>query len=192
MGIGFHHLPLDYDPFESFQLKMSKNLKFTGASHITHLSYSFIIEKNFYEAVVSRFNFGKCQVFDLHDKLVDTENEYYFIWYYYNNFQDLEFEKCEYKYYNRNTRDFEKNKIQLKSKEAFQNYKMEKMGQTNLDLRVDKHVFYESFHAYDILVLNELENVATNFKFSADLMKYLKEQKVKCLFSSPINIYYYK
>lgn len=191
-GIGFKSLTLDFDPFEGFQMKMDKSIKFTGANYATHLSYSFIIEKEFYQNIVKRFNFGKCQVLDLKDKLIDTEKDYYFIYPYYNNFQDLNFIECEYKYYNSNVRDFEKANINISSKDEFMNHQREIYGNFPLDVRIDKYVFDISYYDYDMLILNEVENLPTNLKFSSELMGYLKEQKVKCLFTSPFKVNYSK
>lgn len=189
-GFGFKSLPLNYDPFEGFKIKIAKSIKFTSANYATHLSYSFIIEKEFYQNIVRRFNLGKCQVLDLKDTLVDTEKDYYFIYPYYNNIQDLNFKECEYKYYNSSIRDFVKTNIHFNSKEEFINHQREIYRNSPLDARVEKYVFEITYYDYDMLILNEVEYLPGNLKFSDELMEYVKEQKVKCLFTDPFEVYY--
>jgi hypothetical protein len=181
-GFGFKSLPLNYDPFEGFNMKIAKSIKLASANYATHVSYSFIIEKEFYNNIVRRFNLGKCQVLDLKDKLVDTENDYYF--------QDLKFKECEYKYYNSSIRDFVKTNIFFNSKDEFINHQREIFGNLPLNIRVDKYVFEIKYYDYDMLILNEVEFLPGNLKFSAKLMEYVKEQKVKCLFADPFEVYY--
>ncbi len=191
-GLGFHSLPLDYDPFEGCQITVKQGIKFSNANFSTFITYSIIIEKDFYNDLTKRFNLGKFQIWDLKDKLFNSKNEYFLILHYYNNLQDLAFEKCEYIYYNGNTNLVEECNLKFENAEEFQNYKMKNQGNSYLDLRVGKYVFNEAYFDYDILILNEFENLATTYKFSSDLSKYLMENKVKCLFTNPFEVYYSK